>query len=102
MPLWLDLDRSLVPSRRWITVERRALHVITRISTAVERVGPRRLSVWRAWRDAASVLGIATSRLALILGIVVAEDAFNWLIAYIGHALSPPGGLTVGDLNRFL
>jgi hypothetical protein len=62
----------------------------------------RELSVGAAWKDVGRILAIAVSRLALVLGIVIAEDLFNWAADWTATALHLRGSVPGSDLSLFV
>jgi hypothetical protein len=62
----------------------------------------RALSAGQAWRDVWSILGVTLSRLALILGVVIAEDVFNWVVAYVDRLLGLSNAVPGSDLKLLL
>jgi hypothetical protein len=62
----------------------------------------RRLSAAQAWRDTWVILSVAVSRLVLILGVVIAEDLFNWVVAFANRILGVSQALPGSDLKLLL
>ena len=48
------------------------------------------------------ILSVAVSRLVLIVGVVVAEDLFNWVVAYADRILGVSQAVPGSDLKLLL
>jgi hypothetical protein len=56
----------------------------------------------QAWRETWAIFAVTASRLALILGVVVIEDIFNWAVVQANRLFTISGGVTIGDLGSLL